>query len=310
MTPPFQEAAGSTLWQLAFISFAVVLVLFEILRGWRRGIARQVARLGALIAAYFAAYFGGHLIVPLVRPFFQIPDVVLSILAGAVLALIIYAVVNSLGTILFRRTSQHQSALVRLLCGFGGAVFGLFFGALLVWLIVVGIRSLGSVADVQVREQASNETSVAPGRTLHAVDVRRGVLSESNEEPASLLRSLARLKNSVEMGTFGEAVKKADVVPTNAYETLGKVGKVVSDPDSAQRFLSFPGAHELSLHPKIVALRDDPEIQQLIAQGRYLDLLQDQKIIDAVNDPALFEQIKKFDLQRALDYSIHEDKPQ
>ena len=99
-------------------------------------------------------------------------------------------------------------------------------------------------------------------------------------------------------------------MPTNAYETLGKVGKVVSDPDSAQRFLSFPGAHELSEHPKIVALRDDPQIQQLIAQGRYLDLLQDQKIIDAVNDPTLFQQIKKFDLQRALDYSIREDKPQ
>lgn len=310
MNPQLQQAAGSPLWQLAFISFAVVLVLFEILRGWRRGLPRQVARLGALIAAYFSAYFGGQFIVPLVRPFFKIPDVVMSILAGAVLALIIYAVINSLGTILFRRTSQHQSAFGRLLCGFGGAVFGLFFGAFLVWLIVVGIRSLGSVADVQVREQASSETSAASGRTLHAVDVRRGVLSESNEEPASLVTSLARLKNSVEMGTFGAAVKKADVVPTNAYETLSKVGKVVSDPESAQRFLSFPGARELSLHPKIVALRDDPEIQQLIAQGRYLDLLQDQKIIDAANDPALFEQIKKFDLQGALDYSIHEDKPQ
>ena len=305
MTPQLQQAAGSPLWQLVFISFAVVLVLFEVLRGWRRGLARQVARLGALIAAYFAAYFGGHLLVPLVRPFVKLPDVVMSILAGAVLALIIYAVINSLGTILFRRTSQHQSAFVRLLYGIGGAVFGLFFGGFLVWLIVVGIRSLGSVADVQVRQEAA-ETSAAPGRTLHAVDVRRGVLSESNEEPVSLVGSLARLKNSLEMGTFGAAVKKADVVPTDAYETLGKVGKVVSDPDCVQRFLSFPGAHELTQHPRIVALRDDPEIQQLIAQGRYLDLLQDQKIIDAANDPALFEQIKKFDLQHALDYAVEQ----
>jgi len=177
MTPQLQQAAGSSLWQLVFISFAVVLVLFEVLRGWRRGLARQVARLGALVAAYFAAYFGGHLLVPLLRPFLKLPDVVMSILAGAVLALIIYAVINSLGTILFRRTSQHQSAFVRLLYGIGGAVFGLFFGGFLVWLIVVGIRSLGSVADVQVRQEAA-DTSASPGRTLHAVDVRRGVLSE------------------------------------------------------------------------------------------------------------------------------------
>jgi len=35
--------------------------------------------------------------------------------------------------------------------------------------------------------------------------------------------------------------------------------------------------------------------------------LQDQRIIDAANDSTLREQIKKFDLQRALDYSIQEE---
>src|ERR1700736_4608841 len=112
MNPQLQQAAGSPFWQLAFISFAVVLVLFEILRGWRRGLARQLARLGALIAAYFAGFFGGKLIVPLVRPFFKMPDIALSILAGAVLALVVYATINALGTILFRRTRQHEFALV------------------------------------------------------------------------------------------------------------------------------------------------------------------------------------------------------
>ena len=80
---------------------------------------------------------------------------------------------------------------------------------------------------------------------------------------------------------------------------------MVSNPEIADRFLSFPGAHELSEHPRIVALRDDPHIQDLIAQGRFLDLLQDQRLIDAVNDPTLLEELRKFDLQRALDYSIN-----
>jgi len=57
----------------------------------------------------------------------------------------------------------------------------------------------------------------------------------------------------------------------------------------------------------IVALRDDPEISEMIIQGRFLDLLQDQRIIDAANDSILREQIKKFDLQRALDYSTSGD---
>ncbi len=306
MNSQIQQAVGSPLWQLVFVSFAVVLVLFEVLRGWRRGIARQLARLGALIAAYFAAFFGGRFIVPLARPFLKMPDAIMSILAGALLALIIYAVINSLGTILFRRTSQHQSALVRLLYGFGGAVAGLFFGTFLVWLIVVGVRSVGTVADAQIHEQAKTPTMGAPDRNLHAIDVRRRDLGQSSDESSSLLTSLARLKNSLEMGALGDVVKQTDVIPSKAYDTLGKLGQVASNPENAERFLSFPGAHELSEHPKIVALRDDPQIQQLIAQGRYLELLQDQRIIDAVNDPTLFEQVKKFDLQRALDYSIQE----
>ena len=61
------SAAGSPVWQLVFVSFALVLVLVEALRGWGRGGARQVARLGALTAAYFAAFFGGNLVLPLAR---------------------------------------------------------------------------------------------------------------------------------------------------------------------------------------------------------------------------------------------------
>jgi len=37
---------------------------------------------------------------------------------------------------------------------------------------------------------------------------------------------------------------------------------------------------------------DDPEISEMIAQKRFLDLLRDQRIIDAANDLALAERIK------------------
>jgi uncharacterized membrane protein required for colicin V production len=296
------SSAGSPIWQLVFISFAIVLVLFEVVRGWRRGIARQLARLGALIAAYFAAFFGGKLVVPIVRPFLKIPDIALWILAGVILGLVVYAIINCLGTILFRRTGQHDSALVRLLYGAGGAALGFFFGAFLVWIVVVGVRSTGAVADAQVRGQAAS-TSMQP-QAIHAVDARWRLLSESNEESVSLLALLARLKNSLEMGLIGDVVKRTDVVPAKTYETLGRLGQVASSPQNAERFLSFPGARELSQHPKIVALRSDPEISEMIAQRRYVDLLENEKIIAAANDPELVEQLKKFDLQRALDYAV------
>jgi len=301
MNPQLQQAAGSPVWQLVFISFGLALILFEILRGWKRGIARQLARVGALIAAYFAAFYAGQFALPLLRPFLKVPDPILSALAGAVLGLFLYALITGLGTMLFKRTSQHDSALVRFFYGLSGATVGIFFGTFLVWLVVVGVRSLGAVADAKVQHEATEQNNAV----LHAVDRRRG-LSGPNEESPTLMTSLARLKNSLELGVVGDAVKKADVVPTQAYGTLGKIGKLVSNPDSAQRFLSFPGAHELSQNPKIVALREDSEISDMIAQGRFLDLLQNPKILDAANDPGLAQKIKQFDLQKALDYALEQ----
>lgn len=301
MTPQLPQSAGSPIWQLVFLSFAVVLILFEIVRGWRLGLMRQVMRVIAIVAAYAAAYFGGQMLVPVARPLLKIPDVVLSILCSAVLALLVYAIVAGVGTIVFKRTRQQGSAFVRFFYGLTGAVIGLFFGAFLVWLIVVGVRSLGAIADAQVHEQASK--NVTPPRSLHAIDVRRGVLDENQANP-SLMSTLARLKNSLEMGAVGDVVKKTDAIPIRIYETLGKLGQVASNPQTADRFLSFPGARELSEHPKIVALRNDPKIADLFTQGRFLDLLQDQRIIDALNDPTLLDQLRKIDLERALDYSI------
>jgi len=298
MNEQIQSVAGSPLWQIVFVSFALILILFEVLRGWRRGLPRQVARLGALVAAYFAAIFGGKFFAPLVGMFVQMPDALLSIFAGAIFALIIYAVISGTGSALFRRTDQHESLIVRLFYGSTGAFLGAFFGLFLVWMIIVAIRSVGSVANAEVREQA-NDTSVS-----HAVEVRRRLLAGPSEDEAPLTTSLARLKNSVEMGVIGDTVKKFDVVPQKNYDLIEKVGQVAANPQNAERFLQFPGARELSEHPKIVALRNDQEISQMLAQGRLLELIQDHRIIDAANDAELYARLKKFDLNAALNYAL------
>ena len=297
MMSQVQAAAGSPLWQIVFISFAAVLILFEILRGWRRGLPRQVARLGALIAAYFAGWFASKFFGPLLGMFVRLPDALLSILAGAIFAVVIYAIISGIGSALFRRTDQHESLVVRLLYGSSGAVLGAFFGLFLVWMIVVGIRSVGSVANAEVREQANDSTVV------HAVDMRRRIFAEPGEDEAPLTTSLARLKNSLEMGVIGNMVRKADIVPPKTYDLIEKIGTVAANPQYAERFLEYPGAKELSEHPKIVALRNDQEISQMLAQGQLLELVQDPRIIDAANDPDLRARLKKFDLNAALSYA-------
>jgi hypothetical protein len=290
-----QPADGSPLWQIVFLSFACVLILFEIVRGWRLGVMRQVIRAVAIIAAYLSAIFGGRLLVPFLRPFLHAPDLVVSIIGGAILAVVVYFAISTVGTILFKRTGQ-QTGSIRFIYGFCGALAGIFFGLFSVWLIVIGIRSLGAIAEAQVKTQA------ASARDRSSQIGQDGVMSSTPKEPA-MTDSLAKLKNSIELGPLGKIVKDADVVPASVYETLGKAGEVVSSPQNAERFLSFPGAKELTENPKIIALRDDPEVMRLIQEGRILDLLQHPRILDAVNDPALANQLKTFQFQRALDYA-------
>jgi membrane protein required for colicin V production len=296
--------AGSPLWQVVFISFGVVLILFEVLRGWRLGLLRQIMRLIALAAAYAAAFFGAGLFIPVARSFFKMPDPVLSILCGAILAFAAYLLVSSLGMILFKRTAQQGSGLVRLVYGFIGALLGLFFGLFLLWLTIASVRAVGALAEGQADSRSRAAAHDPQDPTSHALDVRRHFLSESDEGTPALATSLARLKNSLELGPLGSVLKNTDPISRRTYEILEKTGSVLSSPERAQKFLTFPGARELAEHPKIVALRSDPEIHDLIAQGRFMDVLQNPRVIDAANDPVLAARIKKFDIQRALDFAL------
>lgn len=296
---PQPEIAGSPVWQTVFISFAVILILLEIIRGWRLGILRQLVRVAAVMLAYAAAIFCGNLVVPLVRPLVSMPDIVLSALAGAILALLVYATVAGLGSILFKRTAQQSSGAVRLLYGLTGAFVGLLFGAFFMWLLLIGIRSLGSIAEAQVQARPLRDSDSST-RQYSSAD---RTPSAPRLDPDSLALLLARLKNSVELGTAGDFIKKTDAMPAGVYQTLTDAGIVLANPETAQRFLSYPGAVELSEHPKIVALRNDPEITEIIRDGRMWELLSHPKIIAAANDPDLAERVKRFDLKTALEFA-------
>ena len=297
---PQSEIAGSALWQTVFLSFAALLILFEMIRGWRLGLMRQLMRVAAVVVGYAAAYFGGDLLVPLLRSSLKMPDIVISTLAGIILAVVVYGIIASLGTILFKRTAQQSSRVLRLVYGLSGALLGICFGAFFIWLLLMGIRTAGSIADAQVQARAkSGDSTGFPAQSSRSNDVAL----TPNVDADSLMPLLARLKNSVELGTVGDVVKRTDAMPTGGLQTLGEMGTVLANPETARRFLNSPGARELSEHPKIVALRNDPEIVEMIGQGRLFELLRDPRFVDAVNDPTVKERAKQFDLKKALEYA-------
>src|SRR4029077_14469920 len=196
---------GSMLWQAVFVSFRVALMLFEFIRGWRVGLMRQLVRFFAVSVAYASAIYGGRLLVPILRPFLRMPDFVVAMLAGSLLAILIYSIISNLGRIFFKRTAQHVSAPLRIFSGASGAVIGILFGVFLLWLVLVGVRSVGAIADGRVRARAPSPPEAVP--PVYSTDNNNN-LAVTQENPLPLTALLARLKNSVELGAVGEVVKR------------------------------------------------------------------------------------------------------
>src|SRR5213595_1146395 len=126
--------------QFAFVSLAIVVLLLEIIHGWRLGLIRQLVRVIAIVVAYSCAFFAARATVPLMHSFFNLPDPILAVLGGAILAAILFAAINLIGAFLFKRTAQQESRSVRLIWGSTGALLGILLGLFTIWLGFAGVR--------------------------------------------------------------------------------------------------------------------------------------------------------------------------
>lgn len=294
---PQPSAPAGSSWQLVFISLAILIFLLEIIHGWRLGLIRQLVRVIAIIVAYSCGFFAAGATVPLLRPHLKFPDPILAAVGGAILAFIVFTAINATGAALFKKTGQQSSRVIRFTWGITGALLGIPLGAFTLWLTFTGIRMIGSVAQAQLHNASSS--ILRPDRIAN---------SATSASPANpLMAMLADMKSSLEGGRIGEVVCAADPIPPPVYRRLEKAGEVASNPEYAERFLSFPGAREITEHPRIVALRNDRQVMQLIASGQVFELLKNQRVVDALNDPSLQTRIKNFDLERALDYALQKN---
>src|SRR5207253_4240143 len=94
---PQPVAAAAPGWQFVFVSLAIVVILLEIVHGWRLGLVRQLVRVIAIIVAYSCGFFAARATVPLMRSYFRLPDPILALLGGAILGAILFAAINLAG---------------------------------------------------------------------------------------------------------------------------------------------------------------------------------------------------------------------
>jgi len=287
---------GVDSYQAGFFAGAALFIVFTAWHGWRLGIIRQLMSILALAAAYLIGYFGGGKLGPFLHRFFDLPERALAVVGAVGLGCVVYCCIVLIGAIGTTKTAQQKAGIIRLGYGISGSICGAFYGLFLVWITVLAIRLLGSVAETQL--------AVADPPPVNASRHSSAAATPMPTPPGAMVRTLARMKESLERGTAGAVVQQVDPIPGTLYGILRKLGIMVSDDKSVDRFLSCPGVKPLLAHPKIAALQNDPEITRDLVNKNYFALIRNPAIITAANDKEIAELMRKFEFEKALDYAI------
>jgi hypothetical protein len=289
------KSGSPDLLQFVLLGGALLLVLGKAWHGWKVGIVRQVLGIVALLVAYLTGFYGGGIMGPLLHRFIDLPTNVLAVIGAVAVGFIMYFAITLIGSIVFKKTSQQSVTIVRLGYGISGACVGAMYGLFLVWICILAIRLLGSVAETQIAVAKNPHLNLGKPTPTPTPDPT---------PPSAVVRGLAQMKQSLESGPAGAVVQQVDPIPGTLYGILHKLGVMVSDEKSVNRFLSYPGVQPLLAHPKVAALQSDEEITRDIVQRRYLNLIRNPRIIAAANDAEIGELMRKFEFEKALDYAI------
>ena len=177
----------------------------------------------------------------------------------------------------------------------------MLFGVVLLVVASIGIRFLSAV----IEGATSAASTSTPAQPSHRQWQPLRPPTVGTVPPANPIASVVvEVKHSLETGVPGEFLRALDPVPKGYYETIGKVGQVASRPDALRRIAEYPGTKELVGNPEIAALREDPEIAREIVAHDYLALLKNKRMLKTCNDPKLAALLRKFDVEKALDFAL------
>jgi hypothetical protein len=174
--------------------------------------------------------------------------------------------------------------------GLGGAAIGLFVGVSVFWCAMLLFRGIGGLCEASV---------VAGGD-----DYRMPMIPE----PAA--RVLVKMKTSIEAGGTGTALTSLDVVPSSYYRILEKFGKLLTNPEAAVRFVSYPGVYDLFTKMGVIDVEGDPTVGAIVRE-RNAELLRNPELRQsaAKKDGSLIAALQKLDIEKALDYALTPPKP-
>ncbi|HEY5754113.1 MAG TPA: CvpA family protein [Chthoniobacterales bacterium] len=283
--PPAENSATLSGLHILIVSLSLLVVIYSGWSGWRNGVVRQVCRFVALGAAYVAAAVGGQVLAPML-PLSDWPPMAVQTITAVGAGALAFLAVTLLSNVLFRKTSEQESGVVRFLFGAGGALLGLIIGAVFLLVLLTGVRMIGTVASAQIAVAEKRHETFSPKRLRYLTEV-------------------ARAKWIVENGAAGPLLQSIDPIPNSVYSTLDKIARVTADPAAMQRLVEFPATRQLARHPSLANVVRDPAILEELGKRDFLALLRNPKVLGSLLDKSLRPALQKFDLTGALDYALN-----
>ena len=279
---------ASPFWQNAFLVGMFVAVGWCVWNGWRMGVVRAAVSMAGLFVAGLIGIAVGAAVGAILGAASPLYGGAAGMAAGVLVGLLAYGVIAFLSALLFKRTAQQRTQLLRLVYGAGGALIGAFVGVSVLWGGLMFVRSLGGFC----------EASVAAPAEVYRLPM---------PEPAA--QALVKMKKSIEAGETGKLLASIDITPPEFYRVFDRLGKLVASPEAMRRFITYPEIQNVISDPGFIRLVRDPEIQDLARSSRTSDLLRNPKMHAAAADPGLIEKLQKIDIEKALDYALGASEP-
>jgi hypothetical protein len=281
---------ASPFWQNAFLVASFVMLAWCIWSGWRSGLVRELVTMVGMFlgaAAGIAAGCATGVFIGHISPWYGYK---VGIAVACVVIIAIYLGVSFIGALLFKRTAQQRSILLKLAFGLGGAAIGAFVGLSIFWGALLFVRGIGAYCEADF-----------------------GPHTPASERPGIAEFTVVKLKRSIESGPRGQQLIAFDIMPEKVYRVFGKFGQLVTKakvhPEVMTRLLAYPPIQSLLADPQLAAITSDPgAIEAFRTQGSQ-SLLQNQKIVALKDDPVLIAKAQRIDIEKALDYALEAPAP-
>jgi len=276
---------GSPQWQQSIFLAATAVLILSVFQGWRLGVVRGLLGLASLFCAWIAGSAAAGMTGTVLAYVSKVPPLLAPAVTGLSVGLAVYLVIALLAGLLFKKTGDHKG-MTRFAFGVGGALCGLVYGLLLLWAGITLIRGLGACGELRVVQARNEGTPVEDARTA---------------------LFLIKLKESLELGSTGEGLKKADPLPTAFYDNIVRISMVAGNPQAIERFAQYPATLRILANPHISALLQDPALDEASRSHNILPLLGNPHVTAAARDPDLLRELRDYDLKGALDFALREE---